>query len=69
MLGAAMPEAPIDKHRDLRSHEGDVGPAARARQCHVDAVTQAKSAQGGTQGDLTGRVAAPSGLHSPPNFC
>ena len=64
-----MPEAPIDKHRDLRSHEGDVRPAARAGQRHVDPVTQAKSAQGGTQGDLAGRIAAPSGLHSPPNFC
>jgi hypothetical protein len=63
-----MPETPIDENRDLRSHEGDVGPAARARQCHVDPITQAESTQGGTQGDLAGCVAASSGLHSAPNF-
>ena len=63
-----MPEAPIDKHGDFRSHEGDVRPAARAGQRDVDLVTQAKRAQGSTQGHLARRIAAPSGLHSPSNF-
>jgi hypothetical protein len=68
VLGTAMPEATIDKHRDFRSHEGDVRPAARAGQRDVDPVTQTKRAQGGTQGDLARRIAAPSRLHSPSNF-
>jgi hypothetical protein len=63
-----MPETAIDENRHLRSHEGDVGPAARARQCHVDPITQSESTQGRAQGDLTWCVAAPSGLHSAPNF-
>jgi hypothetical protein len=69
VLGTAMPKTPIHKHRDLRSHEGDVRPAARARQRHVDSVTQTKTTKGCAQGDLAGRIAPASSLHSPTNFC
>jgi hypothetical protein len=68
VLGTAMPETPIDEHRNLRSHEGNIRAAARARQCHIDPITQAESTQGRAQGDLAGCVAAASGLHPAPNF-
>jgi hypothetical protein len=42
----AMPKTAIDEDGNLRPQEGNIGPAARSRERHVNAITEAERTQG-----------------------
>jgi hypothetical protein len=64
VLGAAVPEAAVDVHRDPGRAEDDVGAAPQAREgLAVHAVAQAPRMQMPAQGELGGGVAGALELH------
>ena len=64
VLGAAVPEAAVDEHRDLEACEDDVGPAAQVgKGAGVDPITQPMGVQQTPHGHFRLRIARPIGLH------
>ncbi len=57
VLGAAVPDAPVDEDSDLGTSEGDVGlPGEVGQRSSVDAVAQPSTAQNPPQAQLRSRV-------------
>jgi hypothetical protein len=53
-----VPEAAVDKYRDLRANEGHVGPTSHSRQLAVNAVSQSQSVERRAKRELTVRLRA-----------
>lgn len=69
MLRAPVPKAPVYEHSKLRTDKDHIGPPSRPRQRVVNAVAEPESTQGGSEGNLSRRVSAPSELHTLANSC
>ena len=60
MGGAAVPETPVDEHRDAEAREQDICPSPEAWQGGtVDVVPEPHPVQDAPERDLVGGIAAP----------